>query len=387
MPLAQRQTPHAMLPRPLHDEDARQDFVLSFRQHLAQNVNPGSAVAYDVRVRPAFEKAHGRAPADQHEVRKVMTADPYYQMWSAMQRTSQEMMWTAAIDSVERVLPDLIAQAGAPQRLGSLTLDPTLALPRYHTAYDIHLQPGGYHTDYADGDVAEGAVYDLGVPMYAMGMMGPENNASGDTTVHYFKTRFPGRTPGRVLDMGCTIGNSTVPWAKAFPSAEVYGIDVGAPCLRYAHARANAMGVAVHFAQQNAEATTFPDNHFDVVASALLFHETSRSTLPRIIAECHRILKPGGVMVHFDAWRANPPTDPLREFLGQWEVYNNNENFLGEMLQMDVRGICTAAGFAPDAVRIDQTPYVTDIHVAAADSRGYMGGFFEVPVLTAVKAG
>ena len=153
MSLQFRQTTHDMLPKPTHDEDARQDFVLSFRRHLSTKVSPGSNTVYENRVKPAFEKANGRAPKDGDEVRKVMTKDPTYQLWSFMQGESQRQMWSSTIDTIERTLPDTLAKARGKKQLGSLRLDPELAMPRYHTAYDIHQQPGGYHTDAIKDDV------------------------------------------------------------------------------------------------------------------------------------------------------------------------------------------------------------------------------------------
>ena len=38
-----QQNPHAMLPKPTHDEAARQSFVKSFRGHLAAKVMPASS--------------------------------------------------------------------------------------------------------------------------------------------------------------------------------------------------------------------------------------------------------------------------------------------------------------------------------------------------------
>ncbi|MCL6753034.1 methyltransferase domain-containing protein [Nostoc sp. CCCryo 231-06] len=61
-----------------------------------------------------------------------------------------------------------------------------------------------------------------------------------------------------------SIGNSTLPYVDGFPDAEVHAIDVGAPMLRYAHARAESLGKRVHFSQQNAEQTNFPDESFDL---------------------------------------------------------------------------------------------------------------------------
>ena len=226
-----RQTSHDMLPAVDHDENARQDFVLNFRQHLARKVNPGTTVAYEKRVEPAFIKDHGRKPADHDEVRKVMTKDPYYQLWSAMQRNSQVMMWDSVIDSVERTLPEMIRKAGGSNGPSTVRLaGDAFEVPRYHTSYDIHLQPGGYHTDSTDADIAAGMVYDAAVPIYAMGMMGPENDATGETIVNFYRTAYADRMPERVLDLGCAIGNSTVPWAKSYPEAEIHGIDVAAPC-------------------------------------------------------------------------------------------------------------------------------------------------------------
>lgn len=385
--MSQRQTPHAMLPDIEHDENARQDFVFSFRQHLAHKVNPGTTVAYEKRVEPSFIKEHGRKPADHDEVRKVMVEDPYYQMWSCMQRNSQMMMWDSVIDSCERVLPNMIEKARGSNGPATLKLaDPDFEVPSYNTSYDIHLQPGGYHTDSTDDDIAAGMVYDTAVPIYAMGMMGPENDATGETLVHFYKTNYADRTPQRVLDLGCAIGNSTVPWAKAYPNAEVHGIDVAAPCLRYGHARANAMGHEVHLSQQNAEHTDFPDNHFDVIGSALLFHETSRQAVTNIMTEMHRILKPGGVMVHMDAFEQESSAEPIQEFLATWEVFNNNEYFLKQLRLIDIIDELETCGFERTKCGFRKTPYVTQTHVGEEGAKGYMaGGFRDINVLVAEK--
>jgi SAM-dependent methyltransferase len=382
-----RQRLHDALPRPNHDESARQDFVASLRQYSGRVLGAANYKLYKAKVEPAFDKARGRPPASVDEVRPLMTAEPYYQFWSATQRNSQEMMWDSVIDTVERHQTDLNDKAANPGPLGTLELDPSLKVPAYHTAYDIHLQPGGYHTEQADADVAAGAIYDLGVPIYALGMMGTDNNSTGDTLVNWYRNAYPEARPERVLDLGCAIGNSTAPWVKAYPETEAHGVDVAAPCLRYGHMRANALGLPVHLSQQNAEKLNYPDNHFDVVASALLFHETSRPAVKRIFEECFRVLKPGGVAIHFDGFFTGPQ-EPILEFLGLWEVYNNNEKFLAALRTLDVVKINEEIGFAD--VGFQTSPFVIDLPplklTATAGEKGYMASAFgDVPLLIAVK--
>jgi SAM-dependent methyltransferase len=348
---------HAMLPDLKHDDRARLSFVKAFRGHLSSKVMPGTYQVYAGRVEPAFRRAVGRTPGTEQEVREHMTRDPFYQFWSAMQRRSQELIWESVIEPTERQLPALIDRSRKlakaklkGKRRGSLRLDPKLVVPRYHTAVDIHLQPGGYHTDFTGDDVAAGAVYDLGINLYSNDMLGPENNALGDLLVGFFQERFPAEKPKRILDMGCAIGNATLQWARAFPGAEVHAIDVGAPVLRYAHSRAQALGVPVHFSQQNAEATDFEAGSFDLVVSHIMLHETSKTALSNILRECRRLLRPGGLMVHLEIPRGSTPVE---KFMFNWEAYNNNETFGRYLTELDLRGLAVKAGFAADGARVE----------------------------------
>ena len=338
------QVMHPMFPRPIHDEEARQDFVNDFRAHLASRVVPGHAQTYAKRALPAFVKQNKREPKDRHEVRRVMTQDSYYQLWSAMQRNSQEMIWDSVIDSVERQLPDLMQRAGDIKGKGSLTLNPALQIPRYHAAADIHLQPGAYHADFGANDVSAGAVYDRGTFIYSMGGLGEHNDGLGRILHKFFRKTWPDRRIQRVLDMGCTVGGSVTFWSQQEPGVEFYAIDIGAACLRYGHARAKAVGGAVHFSQQNAEKTNFADASFDLVTSHIMLHETSRTAIQNIMTESHRLLKPGGLMLHLDLPQAAGHS-PLDAFLYDWEIYNNNEHFYGLMRDLDFPEICAKAGF------------------------------------------
>ena len=365
---------HEILPQTTHDELARQSFVQSLKVHLASKVSPGNKTVYEERVEPAFEKQHGRPPKDRHEVRRVMVTEPYYQMWSALQRTSQEMMWDAISTSVERQLEELSHEAARLERKwGSLTLDSTLALPAYHAAVDIHCQPGGYHTELKTGDVTAGAIYDRAVYIYAMGRMGALNDDMGVSVVAYLKKERPQFRPARILDMGCSVGHSTLPYVDAYPEAEVFAIDVAAPMLRYAHARAEALGKKVHFSQQNAESTNFPGESFDLIVSHILLHETSAKAVRNIIRECRRLLSKGGMAIHAEVpqYKGMAPYDA---FMLDWDTYNNNEPFWGYLHDMDLKQLARESGFEEPSVV--QTMVPSAFEQAKARTRLLQGGDF-----------
>jgi ubiquinone/menaquinone biosynthesis C-methylase UbiE len=169
------------------------------------------------------------------------------------------------------------------------------------------------------------------------------------------------------LDLGCTIGNSTVPWKNLFPDAEVFGIDVSQTALCYAHARAEALGVPVTFVQANAEFTEFESGSFDLVTSCLLLHETSMAALPRILTECRRLLAAGGVMAHLDVPQVLG-LHPLQAFLTSWEEENNNENFAHLIREMDLPAVAQEAGWDADEISQPNISMAGTIDVKNYDS-------------------
>ena len=372
---------HTMQPQPSHDESVRQDFVTDLRAYLTDEIYSLITPHYEKNIEPEFLRSNDRKPIDKSEVKTLMLNDKGYQSWSLLQRLSQQMMFTSVIDTVERNLDSMIDNLDKHQTTGSLEIDQSLEIPKYLTAYDIHQQPGGYHSESIENDVSAGAVYDISLPIYSRNAMGEENDLLAQAIICYIDQHLKNVEPNEILDMGCGIGNSTLPFSKKYPNAKVIGVDVALPCLRYAHARANALGVEAHFSQQNVEKTTYDSESFDLVTSTLLLHETSHDALPKIIQECFRVLKPGGWMIHLDVYPFHKKEDnPLYDFLKDWEVINNNENFSGALRNMNMRKIIQDAGFS------DETIKFTSAEAAAKYSKGYTGDFYlKLPVYLAQK--
>lgn len=370
------QATHGITPDWSHDDKSRQAFQRTLRENVIRSLSNGSRIIFENRVQPRFEKEHGRPFKDRQEIKKEMRKESFYQSHLSIQRSAQELMWASVTYSLDRQIDGMMARAKqSGDTLGSLTLDPNMPIPKYIDSLDIHCMPGGYTTDLGDGDIAAGAIYEKGSYIYGSGRGGPNGDRGGQTIIGYLKREHPDLAPKRILDMGCATGNNTVPFCDAYPDAEVHGIELGAALLRYGHARAESMGKAVHFSQQNAEKTNFADESFDVVVSCILFHETSTKALPKIIAESRRLLKPGGVMVHLEAGQfAN--FDLWRQVVFDAETYNNNEPFWSTYRDMDLEKLLVDAGWPEGSAHLHLEPFGHAPVTSATKAQKNMLGFW-----------
>lgn len=369
------QATHGITPKWSTDDKARQAFQRTLRECVIRNLSNGSRVIFENRVTPRFEKEQGRPFETRQEIKAEMRKEPFYQAHLSIQRAAQELMWASVTYSLNRQIDDMKARAKqSSDTLGSLTLNPGMEIPKYIDSLDIHCMPGGYTTDLGDGDIAAGAIYDKGSYIYGSGRGGPQGDRSGQSIVGYLKREHPGFAPKRILDMGCATGKNTVPFCDAYPDAEVHGIELGAALLRYGHARTESLGKAIHFSQQNAEKTNFEDESFDLVVSCIIFHETSRKAVPRILEETRRLLKPGGLMVHLEAGQFEN-FDLWRQTVFDAETYNNNEPFWSTYRDMDLEKAMADAGWPEGSTKLHLEPFghapVTSTNTAQKNMMGF----------------
>jgi SAM-dependent methyltransferase len=331
-----------------HDERARQEHSAAVRKFVTGAVMAGNREVYRRVLKPRFEARHGRAP-DRHEVWDLFRHESSYQWSSALRRTHQEHMWDAAADMAERQGPELAAiarrEATKNRQLGSLRLDPRVEAPRYLTAVDIHCMPGNYHGATGPDDVFAGALYDRAITSH--GYKGMHCDEVGLAVAGFVKRNFPDLEVRRVLDLGCTVGHSTLAYVDAFAEADVHAIDVAAPCLHYAHARAELAGKAVHFSQQNAERTDFADESFDLIVSTIILHETSAKAIRAIFRECRRLLRPGGVMAHCES-RQYFAKEPFDAQWHAWGSHYNAEPFMQLMHETELEALAVECGFGAE---------------------------------------
>lgn len=334
---------HAAAPHVSAEERARLNYAVSFKKLLRAP-----------HIRASFKSACGMpdsaGPDKWRDAHDRLRGHAPFNWWSAALRAQQDyyVNETASIcDAQSQELAQRAARLGA-QAQGTLTLDPAVAIPAYQSAVDIHCVPGSYFLERFDGDVWPGARSDLGSVAFAMGNHGALNDDKGLVGAAFLKERFADLDPKRILDMGCTIGMSTLPYCDAFPHAQVHGIDVSAPCLRYGHARAQALAKRVHFRQADAQHTPFEPGSFDVVVSHILMHETSSEALPAIFKEAHRLLSPGGVMLHIEV--PVKKDTAFEQAMANWDSLYNNEPFWACLSQTALKPLAQHAGFHAEGI-------------------------------------
>lgn len=328
------------------DVQAQQDFVSQLRRFVLNDLASRMRSEYTEQVAPKLERDIGAESLTQDDIHKSMRSNGVFQFYSAARVNTQEMCWRPVIAQIANsisVLEDKAAeQTKAPK--GSLVLNPDLDIPENVEALDVHLMPGGY---VSKSPMLSGAIYDNGLTVFTAGMLGSDLDDIGQSMAHYVAHRFPDLNPEAILDCGCTIGHHSVPWAQVFPGAEVHAIDVSGSMVAYGHARAESLGIPIHFQQMDATALTFEDNSFDIVFSSQFLHEMSLKDIALYIKEAHRVLKPGGLLITMEL-PPNKELSPYDQFCLDWDCYYNREPYYRQFRDASIDGLVEGSGFSMD---------------------------------------
>lgn len=326
-------------PRSL-DLESRQEFLSGFRDVIDTALQ-----------KTAWQRAHEIAelrqmridePRPLFELVELFAGDPVISTSVRTWLDTQDLIWQVVVDEVEAHRETYLGELEAAESRGpgTLTLDPALEIPEY-CKHEVHRMPGGY-----TGNPLAGYIFYYGTRSFYKG-----KNDNGEMMAMYAEA-IPAPPDGkvvRILDMGCSDGQYSMAIKRRFADAEVHGIDIGAPMVRFAHMRAADLGLDIHFSQRLAERTGYPDNHFDVVTAYILHHEVDGPASLEIIKEAFRILRPGGLYFPVDAYTGKPiEQDNFLRFRIWWDHLLNNEPWRMEYADIDFFGQMREAGFEVD---------------------------------------
>jgi SAM-dependent methyltransferase len=316
------------------DANAFHEFIMDARTWWAVQLFPRLREEYEVRRELAARE--GRQVRSAEDVALLFSKSTLYAYFCWLERHVQKSKYSSSrwglVAQIAREPETAAARLNAE---GPLELDPTLRIPEYYAAHDLHQHPGNLHNDPNAGLVYEASALSI----------------HPRTRKNELHERFVDlvRREGefaRVLDMGCGFGKSTLPLAQAFPRAEVIGVDVSAPCLKLAAAQAREVP-NIRFRQADARDTGLDEAKFDLVTSTMLLHELPEDSVEATLAETRRLLAPGGVSIHLD-FRTE---DPFWQFIMYGHGMRNNEPFLEPLIRMDLAAAYRKAGF--EDVRIE----------------------------------
>ncbi len=327
-----------VMPRaPTLEDESHLGYYESLRNFAIRELFPVAAQRIETAVANAGLAEGGRTtPLPQ--LLEVTSPLPVVGAWKRVMHSQQVRTWNKVRDTLladearyDHALAD--AERRAP---GRLHYDPDFDTPEY-ACREIHLQPGGY---VGDRSIA-GHVFHYGTQVFYQG----DNDQ--DELHQDVASRLAEPSDGRirrVLDLGCSIGQATTALKARFPDAQVWGLDVALPLLRYAHQRAVNLQIDVHFKHALAEDTGFADGEFDAVLAYILFHEVPETLFVRIVAEAFRVLRPGGTFTIVDAPNGDAFPAPNRVWL-EFDAMHNCEPYSPAFVATDLAALLESRGF------------------------------------------
>ena len=332
--------------------DAHQRFVLATKVHWSTRIYPALKAAARARAEAAQERG-APAPGDANAIGHLLADEPLWPFYAWLERHLQQMKYAGRDGLVAHhgrnraALEAWLAQA---DHLPTLALDPAFAPPAYYTAFDVHQHPGGL-----SGDALAGIVYEHGARSTTPLLQRHQDLHQRLTTAVRERIQ-----PSRLLDLGCGFGKSTEPFAQADADLPITAIDLSAPCLRLAAMNAHERGLGgIRYRQGDAAATGLPDAGFDAVTSTMLLHELPPSHVRRVVAETHRLLAPGGWVVHLDFQVLGG--DAFDHFIHHGHGERNHEPFMQALNRLDLAALHHEAGFREvDVLPFEEAPGTLD---------------------------
>lgn len=259
-------------------------------------------------------------------------ADPEVPNWAEMPLAET---WADRIRLADpRGLASFVrAVLGAPRKV-RVDMEPGLlaAIPRY-ALQEFHNLPNGNYSN----RISRG--YITGFDISMLGQVRKVRRELAGRLAHCHS----------VLDLG-TCGGTLAAEIRAAGVPDVWGADISPYLLKHAATD----HPEVRFIQAPAEDLPFADQRFDAIGVCFLFHEMPPRYIAQALAECHRLLKPGGQLLVVEPSRKQLERIRLRSLLTwtgwrhvyfKWLANFVHEPFLQAWHKLHKPALFTEAGF------------------------------------------
>jgi ubiquinone/menaquinone biosynthesis C-methylase UbiE len=272
----------------------------------------------------------------------------------------KELLFQIPVQEYVTSLPRLAAEVARMQRRarrGAVReLPEGVDLGRYPDYFrrNFHWQTDGYLSR------RSAELYDLGVEFL---FLGTADVMRRQVIPPLSDTLRGAAEPVRVLDVGCGTGRTLYQLSLAHPRHKYFGVDLSP--FYVDRARELLAGRDVSLLVDNAENLPLRDASFDAAVSVFLFHELPLRARRNVLAEMHRVLKPGSLLVIEDAAQLSD-AKPLEVFLDNFGR-SMNEPFFLDYMRSDLEPELERAGFQIERV---EPCFLSKVVVARAVDAG-----------------
>lgn len=154
-----------------------------------------------------------------------------------------------------------------------------------------------------------------------------------------------------VLDLACGPGEWALAVADAYPTMRVTGIDQSTVMVQFARSISQAVPMVNFEVMDILAPLAFPDESFDLIHARFICGFMPNEAWPKLLAECRRLLRPGGVLMLVEgemAMTTSPAVERLSGYFTQ-ALRIVEQSFSPDGRQLGItpmlRKLLTEAGF------------------------------------------